>query len=212
MTVGQRIRAARKRAGLTQKELGEKLGLSFQGVAQWENNLRNPKHETIQRIAKALGVSVDYLIGINSTQTYASWKETFMDNLSFRLSAADPEDLHAADINTERLWAIAEGKIQLSFSEACDITDQLGVSLEEMVGREIAYFVDEGKRKANAQAPPNFNPPEPDPNDEENPWELDLLDTFDRLNLDGQIKAVERVKELTEIPKYQKETPPQDET
>lgn len=45
--------------------------------------------------------------------------------------------------------------------------------------------------------------------DEENPWELNLLEAFEKLNLDGQIIAVERVEELTEIPKYKKE-PPQD--
>lgn len=38
-----------------------------------------------------------------------------------------------------------------------------------------------------------------------------MLNTaFDRLNDEGQQKAVERVEELTEIPKYRKETPPQD--
>lgn len=55
MTAGQRIKAARKKAGLTQKELGLRLGVSFQSVAQWENDLRNPKYETLQRIAAALG-------------------------------------------------------------------------------------------------------------------------------------------------------------
>jgi len=34
MTTGQRIKAMRKKAGLIQKELGDKLGLSFQAVAQ----------------------------------------------------------------------------------------------------------------------------------------------------------------------------------
>ena len=37
-----------------------------------------------------------------------------------------------------------------------------------------------------------------------------LLSAFFQLNPDGQAKAVERVEELTEIPKYQKEKPPQD--
>ena len=56
MTTGQRIRTARKQIGLTQKELAQRLGLSFQSVAQWENDLRNPKPETLQKIADALGV------------------------------------------------------------------------------------------------------------------------------------------------------------
>ena len=57
-TPGQLIKAARVKAGLTQKELGEKLGLAYQTVAQWENDLRKPKLETLKRIAGALGVGV----------------------------------------------------------------------------------------------------------------------------------------------------------
>ena len=64
VTTGQRIKAARKRAGLTQKELGAKLGVAYQTLAQWENYLRNPKIETIQRIADALGVSLQYILGV----------------------------------------------------------------------------------------------------------------------------------------------------
>lgn len=56
MTVGERIREARKKAGLTQKELGKKLGVAYQTLAQWENDLRNPKIETLMRIADALEV------------------------------------------------------------------------------------------------------------------------------------------------------------
>ena len=56
MTTGQRIKAARKQAGMTQKALGEELGISYQTVAQWENDLRHPKQETLIKIAKALGV------------------------------------------------------------------------------------------------------------------------------------------------------------
>lgn len=58
MTIGEKIRNARKAAGLTQKELAQRLGLSFQSIAQWENDLRKPKIETIQKIADALGITV----------------------------------------------------------------------------------------------------------------------------------------------------------
>ena len=37
-----------------------------------------------------------------------------------------------------------------------------------------------------------------------------LMEYFFLLNQDGQEKAVERVEELTEIPKYQKDPPPED--
>lgn len=59
MTTGQLIKAARKKAGLTQLELAKKLKVPFQSVSQWERDLRNPKPETIEKIANAIGV--DYM-------------------------------------------------------------------------------------------------------------------------------------------------------
>lgn len=58
MSVGQRIKEARKNAGLTQKELAGKLGVAYQTLAQWENDLRNPKLGTLYRISAALEVPV----------------------------------------------------------------------------------------------------------------------------------------------------------
>lgn len=62
MTTGERIRAARKNAGLTQEDLGKKLGVSYVGISQWENNVRNPKFSTLARIADALNIPVQDLI------------------------------------------------------------------------------------------------------------------------------------------------------
>lgn len=63
MTTGQRIRAVRKEQGLTQKELGELLGVSASAVGQFETNKKPPKIETLDRIAVALQVPITYLIG-----------------------------------------------------------------------------------------------------------------------------------------------------
>ena len=54
MTIGQLIQKARKEAGLTQVELGARLGVSGSTIAQWENDLRKPKNETAWRIYAAL--------------------------------------------------------------------------------------------------------------------------------------------------------------
>ena len=62
MTVGQRIRYARKKMGMSQKDLADKLGISYVGVSQWENDKRKPKYETLQRIAHALNTSARFLI------------------------------------------------------------------------------------------------------------------------------------------------------
>lgn len=64
MTTGQLIKAARKEAGMTQAELASKLGIPYQSVSQWERDTRNPKYDTLQRIAAALGVHPGKLMGL----------------------------------------------------------------------------------------------------------------------------------------------------
>ena len=61
MTTGQRIKAARKKAGMTQEDFGKKLGLSSSFIAQYETDNRKPKQETLMKIAKALGVRLSDL-------------------------------------------------------------------------------------------------------------------------------------------------------
>lgn len=61
--IGKRIRDARKAAGMTQAELADKLGISYQGITQWENGLRNPKYESLCKIADAIGITVGELMG-----------------------------------------------------------------------------------------------------------------------------------------------------
>ena len=57
MNIGENIRQMRVSKNISQKELGEKLGgISQQQIGRWENGKANPKKETIEKIANALGV------------------------------------------------------------------------------------------------------------------------------------------------------------
>ena len=66
MTTGEKIRAARKKAGLTQTELAERLGVGYSAVGQWELGLRNPKFETLKKISAALGCSISTLFSCDN--------------------------------------------------------------------------------------------------------------------------------------------------
>lgn len=61
MIVGKRIQMLRKAKGWTQKELAERLELATGTVQQYELGKRSPSVETLQSIAKLLGVSIDDL-------------------------------------------------------------------------------------------------------------------------------------------------------
>lgn len=58
---GNRIRLLRKQAGLTQEELGKKMGVIKQTVSNWENNISEPNSEILLNMASVFEVSVDYL-------------------------------------------------------------------------------------------------------------------------------------------------------
>ena len=118
MTIGKRISAARKQAGLTQSQLAEKCTVATITIQQYELDKRQPRLEQLSKIAVALGVTVSDLV---------------------------------------------DGDYWSTLSDA--------------------------ERKAAFAA---------------NPYKELLNGLFDQLNDEGQQKAVERVEELTEIPKYKK--------
>ena len=57
-SIGRKIKAYRRAAHLSQKELGKRCGMSQQMVTQYENDMRNPKVETLKRFADALNIPV----------------------------------------------------------------------------------------------------------------------------------------------------------
>ena len=57
MTIGERIKAARKMRGMTQAELGELAGIAEPTIRRYELGKLNPKFETLAKIAEALKVN-----------------------------------------------------------------------------------------------------------------------------------------------------------
>jgi len=59
----ERLRELRERVGLTQEELGEKIGAKRTTVSSWELAYRIPELVAVYRLAEFFGVSIDYLLG-----------------------------------------------------------------------------------------------------------------------------------------------------
>ena len=57
-----RLRTLRTQRGLTQAELGAKIGVEGSVVRGYELKLHNPSLISLQRLAEVLGVSVDFLL------------------------------------------------------------------------------------------------------------------------------------------------------
>ena len=59
MTGGQLIREARRRAGLTQQALADRLGTAQSVVARWESEATAPSFDTVVRVVRACGFELD---------------------------------------------------------------------------------------------------------------------------------------------------------
>lgn len=65
MSTGEKISYFRKKEGLTQKQFAEKVGIHPVSIGQYERNKAIPKIENANKIAKALDVSTEILLGYN---------------------------------------------------------------------------------------------------------------------------------------------------
>lgn len=57
MTTGEAIKKARIKAKMTQAMLAKKLNVTPQNISQYERDIKNPKKETLEKMADALGCS-----------------------------------------------------------------------------------------------------------------------------------------------------------
>ena len=60
---GQILQSIRIQKGLTQGQLGEKIGLTNKAISAWEAGTRGPDINDLFKLVEALGVSADYLLG-----------------------------------------------------------------------------------------------------------------------------------------------------
>lgn len=70
MTFGNRVAAIRKEKQLSQSELGKRAGISGDIVGKYERDEMKPSIETATKLAAALEVSLDYLVGIGQMQVF----------------------------------------------------------------------------------------------------------------------------------------------
>lgn len=59
---GQRVKKLRKQKGWTQKELGNRIGVTYTQLNKYEGGTNAPPLDKLQALASALETSIDYLV------------------------------------------------------------------------------------------------------------------------------------------------------
>ncbi len=149
-TMGQIIRRLRKERNLTQEELAEQLGVTFQAVSKWENDTGMPDISQVVPIAHVFGVSTDVLFGtLGTNDTEEVWKiiNHAQSLLSRPLTAANllekyyalQEGLKMYPNNTILLLHCLETGIALSYPENEELYD---AQHAEGIYRECIRYAD----------------------------------------------------------------------
>lgn len=86
---GSILKELRLNAGLTQKQLADRLWLSKATVSYYEQSLRYPSPEVLVKIAKVFHVSTDYLLGIEEKRQVLDISDLKDEDIQLLQSAAE---------------------------------------------------------------------------------------------------------------------------
>lgn len=83
-----RLRGAREKRGLNQAELAKRAGLQDSAISHFETGTRKPSFDTLRRLADALNVTTDYLLGrVSDLEAFAGASTLHLHGA--KLTAAD---------------------------------------------------------------------------------------------------------------------------
>ena len=85
-TIGETISSLRKKKGMTQNEIAEKMNITDKAVSKWERDLSCPDINTISKLADVLGVSVEELLKAKKNDNSNTKLKDFI-NLIFKAVA-----------------------------------------------------------------------------------------------------------------------------
>ena len=107
MTTGEKIYAARKKAGMTQEELADRLGVSRQAVSKWESDAAYPETDKIVELCKLFALSADdLLLGAESAPRKDPATEERHEENKERKPLFDRNELHFEYVSKTRIGGL----------------------------------------------------------------------------------------------------------
>lgn len=205
MHIGETIVAIRKEKGMSQAELAQKMGVKPQTISQYERGIKNPKPATIKKFADALGVDAAELYAANAEQR----EERALQTMGY--TAAEIIAMQAAQ---KEISNITERYSPLEVKQIVSATDNLTSYLRTLRGEGA------GKAYKETNLSPDCTLSFPAGSYASKVLEIAgtisrlpdmeaaaaqfhrMMQDFNKLNPAGREKALERVHELTEVPRY----------
>ena len=152
MTFGEKLREARKAAGLSQEQFAEKMSVSRSAVAKWESDKGLPDVNNLKVMAQLLGVTIDYLLDDEEKLNLSETKEP-IDLEAFEKTGKARDKKDAAVLakfpNADAVYPLIRQKKMSKKEALLDFIIQPGVvqTLDYMNNSDGYYLVEQGGRQ-----------------------------------------------------------------
>lgn len=167
--IGKKISALRKEANMTQMELADRMGISFQAVSNWERGNSMPDISKLPELAEIFGVTVDELLGENSTLLEAAINDNIeacminqsasAEDVSAVLPLLKPDQVSTIVANADKLnWEVIRG--MLPYMDEDDVKEfalqaqgqgeAIGMFLPFMDGDDVKEFALQARGKGES--------------------------------------------------------------
>lgn len=83
-SIGKIISKLREEKGITQKELGEKLGVTEKDISDWEKNVSTPDEDVILKLSEFFGVSSEEFTNSKTSSDVRSNKINYIIDIVLR--------------------------------------------------------------------------------------------------------------------------------
>lgn len=185
--LGKRIKESRKASGLTQRQLGERLGVSYQTIAYWEKDSRVPTLDHLTHLARELDKPDDFFLCNAQEEETNTALQLLCDRLRYYRSKRNLSQIKLAELAGIPFLEIVAyenpdgGKFITEEHLEC-LCNALGVERDDLLG---CSHTEEDLLEMNRK------------------YSRDrILAALGELNSVGLEKAVERLEELSEIGHY----------
>ena len=199
---GELIRNARQRKGWTLSDLAYKLGITPAGIAQWEQNRRNPKLETREKIASALDIDITELMLEPEKSDY----EKRFGTSESRAASAAYQIERIIEANTKRIES-CNGVVTTNHKKDWALDDI------EVIARKYGVPTNSIKKQLNIDLSLGLDEAQTDSVPKSKTYykgrfvsEIDAI--MAGQNEDGGEAVLHHARELAKIPEYQKSQDP----
>ena len=151
MTFGEKLKEARKNAGLSQEAFAEKVGVSRSAVAKWESDRGLPDVENLKLMAGLLSVSIDDLLEEDEAISFRTLKEPItLDDYEKTGKCRERKDAacwnHFQD--ADAIYPLFRRKVLTLKETAVDLAEQWGtVQLLDYIDNTAAYYLVERRNR-----------------------------------------------------------------